>query len=178
MRLLSLNVGRPRVVEWRGEAVLTSIFKEPVAGPRRVGRLNVEGDEQSDLTVHGGANKAVYAYPSEHFPAWRDELGEPALPFGAFGENLTVQGLLESEVRVGDVYRIGTVELRVTQPRSPCYKLNIRFGRADMVRRFHLSGRSGFYFAVITEGVLEAGQAIERVARDERSPTIEQVREP
>jgi MOSC domain-containing protein YiiM len=153
----------PREVEWRGQAVLTSIFKTPVDRRLRVTTLNFEGDEQSDLTVHGGVNKAVYAYPSEHYEYWRRELAQANLAFGAFGENLTTEGLLEAGVRIGDRFRIGSAEFVVTQPRMPCYKLSIRFGRPDMVKRFLQSGRSGFYFAVTLEGEVGEGDSIELV---------------
>jgi MOSC domain-containing protein YiiM len=147
MQLISTNVGLPRPVEWNGEIVETAIFKEPVSGAVRVGRLNLEGDRQADLTVHGGTNKAVYAYPSEHYPFWREELATD-LPWGAFGENLTTSGVTEDEVSIGDRLRIGSAEFVVTQPRTPCFKLIVKFGRNDMVRRFQRSGRSGFYLAV------------------------------
>jgi len=175
MKLVAISVGRPRKVEWHGRSVQTSIFKTPVSGPVHVTRLNIEGDEQSDLSVHGGAEKAVYAYPSEHYDFWRRELPDAELPWGAFGENLTTQGLLEDEVWIGDRYRAGSVELVVTQPRMPCYKLAIRFGRTDIVKRFLESGRSGFYLAVEREGKLSPGDAIERFARDERRLTVSDV---
>jgi MOSC domain-containing protein YiiM len=166
MKLVALSVGAPREVEWRGEIVRTSIFKSPVAGPRHVSRFNIEGDEQSDLTVHGGADKAVYAYPAEHYPGWRKLLDDPSLAWGSFGENLTTEGLLEEDVHIGDRFRVGSAELVVTQPRMPCYKLGVRFGRADMTRLFHRSGRNGCYFSVAVEGVIEAGDAIALVSRD------------
>lgn len=175
MKLVALSVGGPREVEWRGRTVRTSIFKQPVPGRARVTRLNVEGDEQSDLSVHGGPEKAVYAYPAEHYAAWRRELPDLELPWGAFGENLTTDGLLETDVSIGDRLRIGTTELVVTQPRQPCYKLGVRFGRPDMVKLFHESGRSGFYLAVTLEGDLGAGDSIERVARDEGGLTVADV---
>ncbi len=169
MKLVSVNVGRPREVEWHGKNVLTSIFKAPLSGRIRVRRLNLDGDEQSDLSVHGGVDKAVYAYPSEHYAFWGRELPDTALPWGAFGENLTVEGLLEDRVCIGDHVRCGDVELVVTQPRLPCFKLGIRFGRADMVKRFQRSGRSGFYFAVVSEGEIGAGDGLELVpSRDDR----------
>jgi MOSC domain-containing protein YiiM len=155
--------------------VRTSIFKSPIAGSVRVTRLNLEGDEQSDLTVHGGPDKAVYAYPDEHYPAWRSELSRPDLGFGSFGENLTTVGLLEAEVGVGDRLRIGTAEFVVTQPRMPCYKLGVRFGDPEMVKRFHQSGRNGFYLAVTQEGRIGSGDAIELVARDPDRLTIADV---
>ncbi len=175
MKLVAVSVGGPREVEWRGRAVRTSIFKQPVPGRVRVTRLNVEGDEQSDLSVHGGSDKAVYAYPSEHYVAWRRELPNTELLWGAFGENLTTEGLLEDAVSIGDRYRIGTTELVVTQPRAPCYKLGVRFGRPEMVKLFHDRGRSGFYLAVTREGELGTGDGIELVAHDEGGLTVADV---
>ena len=172
MRVLSVNVGRPREVEWRGKAVQTAIFKAPVTGRIAVTRLTLAGDQQADLSVHGGPDKAVYAYPAEHYAFWREELPGVALPWGAFGENLTTEGLLETTVRVGDRVRIGSTELMVTQPRMPCFKLGVRFGRPEMVKRFLRSGRSGFYLAVLQEGDVGAGDAVERVAGDESSLTV------
>lgn len=170
MRVLSVNVGLPRQVEWRNAVVATAIHKVAVTGPVEVRRLNLAGDRQADLSVHGGPDKAVYAYPSEHYAFWREELPGVALPWGAFGENLTVEGLTETELRVGDVLRIETAEFVVTQPRLPCFKLNARFQRPDMVKRFLRSGRTGFYLAVVTEGQLAAGDAIELLPTD-RSAT-------
>ncbi|HXU44514.1 MAG TPA: MOSC domain-containing protein [Thermoanaerobaculia bacterium] len=174
MRLLSIQVGRPRIVRVRDGEVATGIYKDPAAGPVRVGFLNLAGDGQADLSVHGGRNKAVYAYPAEHYPLWREELPEVDLPFGAFGENLTTEGLLESEVRIGDRYRIGSVELRVTQPRLPCYKLALRLARPDIGRRLLKSGRTGLYFAVLREGTIEAGDAIELLERPATSITVQE----
>jgi len=175
MKVVAISVGKPKEVEWRGRSVLTSIFKTPVSGRVHVTRFNIEGDEQSDLSVHGGAGKAVYAYPAEHYNFWRRELPDTELPWGAFGENFTTEGLLEDEVWIGDRYRVGSVELVVTQPRMPCYKLAIRFGRPDIVKRFLQSRRTGFYLAVEREGKLSPGDAIERVARDERRLTVADV---
>jgi MOSC domain-containing protein YiiM len=172
MHVISVNVGRPRDVEWHGRTVRTSIWKDPVQGPVRVTPLNLEGDEQSDLSVHGGRDKAVYAYPAEHYEYWRQELGLDALPWGAFGENLTTAGIVEGEIGVGDTIRIGSVDLVVTQPRMPCFKLGIRFGRDDMVKRFLHSGRSGFYLAVVREGELTAGGALEMLSRDSHGVTV------
>ena len=164
-RIVSVNVGLPREVAWKGQTVRTSIFKEPVEGPVPIRRLNLDGDRQSDLTVHGGPSKAVYVYPAEHYSAWRAELGR-ALPWGMFGENLTVEGLpLEGELSVGDRLRVGTAELVVTEPRLPCYKLGIRFGDDAFVGRFLESGRTGYYLAVEREGEVEAGSAVELLAR-------------
>ena len=165
MRVVSVNVGLPRVVPWNGGEVTTGIFKEPVEGRIPLRRLNFEGDGQADLSVHGGAAKAVYAYPLQHYAFWRQQLGDE-LPFGAFGENLTVDGLpLEQDVAVGDRFRVGTAELVVTQPRIPCYKLGIRFGRRDMLKRFLASGRTGYYLAVEAEGNVGAGDRVETLAR-------------
>ena len=175
MKLLAVSVGRPQMLDWHGRRVRTSIFKTPVAGRVRVGRLNLAGDEQSDLSVHGGPDKAVYAYPGEHYAAWRSELAGTELNFGMFGENLTTEGLLEHEVSIGDRFRIGTAEFVVTQPRMPCYKLGVRFDDPGMVKRFHHSGRNGFYFAVTREGELGAGDAIERLARDPDGLTVADV---
>src|SRR5262245_38260098 len=142
MRVLSVNVGMPQLVEYMGEPVATAIFKSPVEGSVRVGQFNLEGDAQADLRVHGGPQKSVYVYSSEHYAYWRDNLRDADLPFGVFGENLTTEGIFENGVRAGDRIRIGTAEFAVTVPRFPCYKLGIRFGRKDMLRRFMKSGRS------------------------------------
>ncbi|MEA3278097.1 MAG: MOSC domain-containing protein [Pseudomonadota bacterium] len=173
MRLVSVNVSEPREIEYRGQVVRTGIFKEPVSGRVGVGRLNIDGDGQADLKVHGGYDMAVYAYPLEHYRYWEKELGRDAFPYGQFGENLTVEGLLEDTVRVGDVFRMGASRLQVTQPRIPCYKLAIRMDQEmDFPKRFQDSGRSGFYFRVLEEGEIGAGDAIELLERDTRSATI------
>jgi MOSC domain-containing protein YiiM len=175
MKLLSINVGLSREVKWRGKVVHTSIFKAPVRGRVWVRRLNIEGDQQSDLSVHGGVDKAVYAYPSEHYPYWRKELPDMDLPWGMFGENLTIQGILEGDVHIGDRLRVGSAEFVVTQPRLPCFKLGIRFGRPDMVKRFQRSGRTGFYLSVFGEGEITAGDSLEWIARDENGVTVADV---
>jgi MOSC domain-containing protein YiiM len=172
MKLVSVNVGLPREVDWRGRKVRTSIWKAPVEGRVRVHRLNLEGDRQADLTVHGGADKAVYVYPLEHYDYWRRELPAADLPPGAFGENFTTEGLLEGEVRIGDRLRVGTAELVVTQPRMPCYKLGVRFGREDMVKLFLRSGRTGFYLSVLVEGEVGRGDRIELTARGDHDVTV------
>jgi MOSC domain-containing protein YiiM len=174
MKIIALSVGAPREVQWRGRTVLTSIFKTPVDRRLRLTRLNLEGDEQSDLTVHGRFEKAVYVYPAEHYKFWRGELSGMDLPWGMFGENLTTEGLLE-DVRIGDHFRIGSAELVVTQPRMPCYKLGIRFGRPDIVKRFLQSGRTGFYFSVAQEGEVGTGDAIELVARTDDALSVADV---
>jgi MOSC domain-containing protein YiiM len=165
MKLLSVNVGRPRTVEHRGRAVRTAIFKEPVHGRVRVERLNVEGDRQADLRVHGGPDQAVYAYDLSGYEHWRRELSRP-LPYGQFGENLTVQGLPETAVSIGDAYRVGGALLQVTQPRVPCYKLAMRMELPDFGKAFLASGRTGFYMRVLEEGETGAGDPISLEAAD------------
>lgn len=172
MKILSVNVARPRLVLWKGEPVSTGIFKEPLEGRVMVRTLNLDGDRQADLTVHGGPTKAVYAYPSEHYEFWRAELPEMTLPFGMFGENFTTEGLCEDATNIGDRFRVGEAELVVTEPRMPCYKLGIKFGRADILKRFLQSGRTGFYFAVAREGEVGAGDSIELVSRDPQHVTV------
>jgi MOSC domain-containing protein YiiM len=152
--------------------VRTSIFKEPVAGAVWARTLNLDGDQQSDLSVHGGPDKAVYAYPSEHYPYWREQLPRVEFPWGAFGENFTTEGLTETAMHVGDRLRIGAAEFRVTQPRLPCYKLGVRFGRLDMVKRFQASGRTGFYLAVVREGVVGAGDEIDHTRGDQHGVSV------
>jgi MOSC domain-containing protein YiiM len=172
MKLISVNVGLPRDVIWQGKQVRTSIWKYPVGGRIRVSRLNLDGDQQSDLSVHGGADKAVYAYPSEHYPFWRNTLPDVELPWGAFGENLSIEGFREENVRIGDRFRIGSAEFIVTQPRMPCFKLGIRFDRTDMVKLFLKSKRTGFYFRVTHEGEVGAGDPILRAHTEESALTI------
>ncbi len=164
MRVLSINVGSPKEVQLGRTTVMTSIFKSPVEGRVELRRHNFAGDRQSDLTVHGGPYKAVYCYPGEHYTHWSEQLPGMQLPYGMFGENLTAEGLIEERVRIGDQFRVGSAVLHVTQPRMPCFKLAVRFGRSDMVKRFWLSGRSGFYFSVVEEGDVAAGDAIELAA--------------
>ena len=166
MKIISLNVGLPRLVLRNEEPVSTGIFKEPVEGRVRLKTLNLDGDRQADLSVHGGPQKAVYLYPSEHYEFWKQELPDMNLPWGMFGENLTTTGLFETEVHIGDKFRIGTAELMVTQPRMPCYKLGIRFGRADIIRRFLASERTGFYFSVLKEGEIGTGDEVELLERN------------
>ncbi|HET9223102.1 MAG TPA: MOSC domain-containing protein [Roseiflexaceae bacterium] len=172
MHIISVNVGLPREVLWKGKHVTTGIFKQPVAGRVVARRLNLDGDRQADLTVHGGGEKAVYAYPAEHYDYWRQELSGMKLPWGVFGENLTTWELLEDAVNVGDRFRVGAALLQATQPRLPCYKLGLKFGREDMVRRFSAGARYGWYFAVVEEGELGAGDTIERVHRDPHDITV------
>lgn len=163
MQVLSVNVGLPRPIQTGHGVVLTGIFKSPVEGAVALRNYNLDGDRQADLTVHGGPWKAVYLYPYEHYSYWAGELAGMELPFGAFGENLTSEGLTEEAVHVGDQFQIGSAILQVTQPRMPCYKLALRFGRADMVKRFWNSGRSGIYFSIVQEGELRRGDSIQRI---------------
>ena len=166
MKIVSVNVGLPREVLWRGVPVLTGIFKDPVEGPVKIDALNLAGDAQADLTVHGGPEKAVYGYASEHYEYWKNELPGVSFPWGKFGENLTTEGLFEDELHIGDKYRVGSALLMVTQPRLPCYKLTIKFDRDDMIKRFLKSGQTGFYFSVIEPGEVEAGSKIELASQD------------
>ncbi len=166
MKILSVNVGLPREVVSNGQSVTTGIYKAPVHGRVKAGKLNIEGDGQADLSVHGGPNKAIYAYPSEHYEYWRKEFPDIELPWGIFGENLTLAGLMEDDVHIGDRFRVGTAVLMATQPREPCYKLGIRLGRDDMPERFLASRRTGYYFAVVEEGELSEGDAIEPIHWD------------
>lgn len=166
MKIISINVGLPRLVQRNGEVVSTGIFKEPVAGRVMLRTLNLDGDRQSDLSVHGGPLKAVYGYPSEHYDFWKQELPDMDLPWGVFGENFTTEGMFETEINIGDRFRIGSAEVMVTQPRMPCYKLGIRFGRADIIKRFLVSERSGFYFSVLKEGDVGAGDEFELIAKN------------
>ncbi len=173
-RLISVNTGTPRSVDDGGRKVRTSIWKSPRDGRVLVKTLNLEGDKQSDLRVHGGAKKAVYVYPSEHYEFWRGELPGFELPWGAFGENLTTAGLLEDDVRIGDLIAIGSAEFQVTQSRQPCFKLGIRFGREDMIKRFIDSDRSGFYVSVVREGDVGAGDSIAILGRAAGGLTVTQ----
>jgi MOSC domain-containing protein YiiM len=172
MKIISLNVGRPRLVVWNGQTVSTGIYKTPVEGRVMLRTLNLDGDRQADLTVHGGPSKAAYAYPAEHYLYWRGELPGTELPFGMFGENFTTEGLDEAHVNIGDRFRIGSAEVTVTVPRMPCYKLGIKFGRTDIIKRFMASGRTGFYFSVQCEGEVGAGDEIELIGRDENNVTV------
>jgi MOSC domain-containing protein YiiM len=172
MKLISVNVGLPREITVGGKSVRTSIWKYPVQGRVHVSTLNLDGDQQSDLSVHGGVDKAVYLYPGEHYSYWRTQLPDIDLPLGAFGENFTTEGILEDEIRIGDRIRVGSAEFMVTQPRMPCYKLGIRFDRRDMVKRFLESKRTGFYLAVLREGEVESGDEIQFTEKQESGVTI------
>jgi MOSC domain-containing protein YiiM len=175
MKVLSVNVALPRLAAWRGQTFNTGIFKEPVAGPVMMRQLDLDGDRQADLSVHGGPYKAVYAYPAEHYKFWKKEFPEMELPWGQFGENLTTEGLNEKDTHIGDVLRAGQATVQVTQPRVPCFKLAAKFQRDDILKRFLQSGRSGFYFSVIEEGLVAAGDAIERVQEDANGISVSDI---
>lgn len=175
MKLISVNVGLPRLLAWQGTTFKTGIFKSPMQGPAMLRATNLDGDRQADLTVHGGPDKAVYAYPAEHFSAWETELQEPKLPWGSFGENFTTEGMVEVEVFIGDRYRIGSAVVMVTTPRLPCFKLAAKFKRDDIIKRFVQSGRSGFYFSVIEEGEVAAGDAIALLERETLTLSVAEV---
>jgi MOSC domain-containing protein YiiM len=174
-KIISVNVGLPRVVMSNDDPVSTGIFKEPVAGRVMLRTLNLDGDRQADLSVHGGPSKAVYAYPSEHYDYWTNEFPEMKLPWGMFGENFTTVGLLETELNVGDKFRVGSAIVMATEPRMPCYKLSIRFGRSDIIKRFLASERTGFYFAVLQEGEVGAGDPIELIEKSQDSVRLSDI---
>jgi len=174
-RLLSVNVGLPRDIEWHGRTVHTGIWKEPVEGPRRVGRLNVEGDGQGDPGGHGGEQRAVFVYQIESYCYWQDRLGRRDLVHGQFGENFTVEGLPDDEVCIGDRYRIGTALFEVTQPRTTCYRVGIRMDEPQMAALLTSSGRPGFYFRVLEEGEVSAGDPIHRVSQGPQRMTVAEI---
>jgi MOSC domain-containing protein YiiM len=175
MKLVSVNVGLPREVSWRGGTTTTGIFKQPLGDRVALRKLNLDGDRQADLSVHGGEYKAVYCYPLLHYDFWRTELPGRELPMGSFGENFTTDGLLEDSVHLGDRFSIGSAEVVVTQPRLPCYKLGIRFQSDDMVKRFFLSRRTGFYLAVTREGEVGAGDEIKLISQDPNSVPVSEI---
>ena len=172
---MSLNVARPRLAIYKDQTVSTGIFKQPVFGPVQLRSLNLDRDRQADLAVHGGRFKAVYAYPSEHYDFWREELPGTQLPPGMFGENFTTEGLFEADLHVGDRLQIGTAVIMVRQPRIPCYKLALKFHRNDILARFLRSGRSGFYFSVEQEGVVEHGNSLAFLSREPEAITISEM---
>jgi MOSC domain-containing protein YiiM len=165
-KILSVNVSFPKEVDFEGQKVTTGIFKEPIEGRVELRTLNLDGDKQADLTVHGGPDKAVYAYPTEHFEFWRKVYPNIEMPNGMFGENFTTEGLMEAEVNVGDVFKIGSSKVIATQPRMPCYKLGVKFGRMDVLKKFLASDRSGIYFKVLEEGEVGAGDSIIQIKKD------------
>ena len=175
MKVLSVNVGLPRNVLFNGQIITTAIFKDPVNGPIILRKLNLDGDKQADLTVHGGIDKAVYSYPEEHYYYWRKQFPNMDLGWGMFGENFTTEGLLENAVNVGDQFQIGSAKLVATQPRMPCYKLGVRFGRMDVIRKFMTSGRPGIYFKVLTEGEIKTGDKIKLIKRDKNNVTVKDI---
>jgi MOSC domain-containing protein YiiM len=175
MQLVSLCTGLPRLVMRGEEPVSTGIYKAPVAGKVMLRTLNLDGDRQADLSVHGGPYKAAYLYPSEHYQYWKDQLPEVELPWGSFGENFTTTGLKETATHIGDTFRVGNATVMVTQPRLPCFKLGIKFGRNDIIRRFLQSERTGFYFSVVVEGEVAAGDLIEALEQNERGVTVVEV---
>ena len=173
MKIISLNVSLPREVEFRGNKVSTGIYNEPVDGRRKVKALNIDGDQQADLTVHGGPDKAVYAYPSEHYPYWQELYSNQKLDWGMFGENLTTEGLLEDKTNIGDEYEIGTAKFAVTQPRMPCFKLAIKFQSGGVIKQMFASAKCGIYFKVLEEGEIGAGDEIKLVKKDPNNVTIQ-----
>jgi MOSC domain-containing protein YiiM len=174
-RILSVNVSLPKVIDFEGQRITTGIFKEPVEGRVNLRTLNLDGDRQADLTVHGGPDKAVYAYSMEHYDYWHGIFPDLPIPIGMFGENLTVEKLIETEVNVGDVFRIGSATVIATQPRMPCYKLGVKFGRMDVLKKFLASGRSGIYFRVLKEGEVAAGDSIVQIREDSNRITISDI---
>jgi MOSC domain-containing protein YiiM len=174
-RLVSLNVALPGLTVYNGQTVNTGIFKQPVPGAVSLRTLNLDGDRQADLNVHGGRFKAVYGYPSEHYVFWKRELPDTDLPWGMFGENFTTEGLFEDDLHIGDRLQVGTAILMVRQPRLPCFKLAVKFRRDDILQRFLDSGRSGFYFSVEKEGIVTAGDSIAFLSRDRNGITIAEI---
>jgi MOSC domain-containing protein YiiM len=172
MKLISLNVARPQLALYRGATISTGIFKKAVDGPVPLRTLNLDGDRQADLAVHGGPYKAVYGYPSEHYDFWRHELFGATLPWGMFGENFTTEGLSESDLHIGDRMQVGTAVIMVRQPRIPCYKLAVKFHRSDILDRVLRSGRSGFYFSVEQEGIVSAGDSFAFLSREPQAISI------
>ncbi len=175
MKLLSVNVSLPKEITSKGKPVRTGIFKEEVQGRVRVNKLNLEGDGQADLIGHGGEFKAVYVYSFDNYAYWARELGRTDFTFGQFGENLTVEGMLDHDVHVGDIFRIGTALFEVTQPRVPCFKLGIRMGMPQFPKMFLASGRPGFYLRVLEEGEVGAGDVFERTKIDPERMTVREM---
>lgn len=175
MKLLSVNVSLRKEVAYLGKTVTTGIFKEPVKGRVRLRISNLEGDAQADLENHGGIYKAVYVYSIENYGYWQRELGRTDLTFGQFGENFTVEGMLDSEICIGDIFRVGGALVEVAQPRAPCFKLGIKMGSPQFPKQFLASGRVGFYLRVLEEGEVGAGDPIERVNMDTERMTVKEV---
>jgi MOSC domain-containing protein YiiM len=175
MKVLSVNVGLPKKILFNGQTVTTAIFKDPVTGPVMLRNLNIDGDKQADLTVHGGLDKAAYSYPEEHYDYWSKQFPGIDLKWGMFGENFTTEGLMEDAVNIGDQLQIGSAKLVATQPRMPCYKLGVRFGHMGVIRKFLASGRPGIYFRILKEGKVQTGDKIEIIRRDENSVTVKDI---
>lgn len=175
MKVEALSIGIPREIEYNGRSISTGIFKSPVEGPRKVGRSGIDGDGQADLTVHGGVDKAVYAFPVEHYDFYRNRLGGEPYPPGQFGENLTISGLSEAIVRIGDRYRVGDVLFEVSQPRAPCFKFAIKMGSRDAIELCLITGRTGFYLRVLEEGMIESGAQIVFEQANPTAPTVQEV---
>ena len=175
MKLISVNVSQPKEVSYNGKRIKTGIFKEPVSGRTMMRRLNIDGDGQGDPSVHGGVHKAVYVYPIEHYDYWKQALGRDDLTYGKFGENLTVEGMSEDTVHIGDVFRIGEALVEVSQPRVPCFKLGIKMGNPQIVKPFLESKRVGFYVRVLEEGEVGAGDTIERTKVGAGQMTVKEI---
>ena len=175
MKVLSVNRSLPRTLTINGQEVSTGIYKQPTQDPVQVGKLGLDGDGQADLTVHGGFWQALYAYPIEHYPRWETALGNSGFPAGTFGENLTVEDLVETDVCIGDLHRIGEILLEVTSPRIPCFKLGHKLGKPDILKAFLQSGCSGFYYRVLEEGRLATGTAVEVVSHDPGKLTVREL---
>jgi MOSC domain-containing protein YiiM len=175
MKVLSVNVGLPRKVLFNGQTITTAIFKDPVKGPIMLRKINLDGDKQADLTVHGGVDKAVYSYPAEHYDYWRKQYPNIDIVWGMFGENFTTQGLMEDTVNIGDQVQIGSAKLVATQPRMPCYKLGVRFGIMEIIRRFLSSGRPGIYFKVLKQGEVKTDDKIEIIEKDKNNVTVKDI---
>jgi MOSC domain-containing protein YiiM len=175
MKVLSVNVGLPRKVLFNGQTITTAIFKDPVKGPVMLRKINLDGDKQADLTVHGGVDKAVYSYPTEHYDYWRKQYPNIDIIWGMFGENFTTQGLMEDTVNIGDQVQIGSAKLVATQPRMPCYKLGVRFGIMEIIRRFLSSGRPGIYFNVLKQGEVKTDDKIEIIEKDKNNVTVKDI---
>ena len=175
MKVLSVNVGLPRKVLFNGQTITTAIFKDPVKGPVMLRKINLDGDKQADLTVHGGVDKAVYSYPAEHYDYWRKQYPNIDIIWGMFGENFTTEGLMEDTVNIGDQVQIGSAKLVATQPRMPCYKLGVRFGLMEIIRRFLSSGRPGIYFKVLKQGEVKTGDKIEIIEKDKNNVSVKDI---
>jgi len=175
MKVLSVNVGLPRKVLFNGQTITTAIFKDPIKGPVMLRKINLDGDKQADLTVHGGVDKAVYSYPAEHYDYWRKQYPNIDIVWGMFGENFTTEGLMEDTVNIGDQVQIGSAKLVATQPRMPCYKLGVRFGIMEIIRRFLSSGRPGIYFKVLKQGEVKTDDKIEIIEKDKNNVTVKDI---